>query len=161
MAESIKQEVIMTKIKHAELEDWQKELIHQAEEATNKAYAPYSNFCVGAALLTDSGRIIQGNNQENSAFPAGLCAERVAVFNARANYPNEQIKAIVVTARKKKSDTFISVTPCGGCRQVLSEVENTQDAPITLMMTSSADEVLISASIDNLLPFKFSDKYLK
>lgn len=161
MSESLKLEVILTKFQRHELENWQKELIQRAEEATLQAYAPYSNFCVGAAVLTHSGRIIKGNNQENSAFPSGLCAERVAIFSARAQYPEEKIKAIVVTAKKKDGESYLSVTPCGSCRQVLSEVETTQDSPIQLIMTGSDEDVFVSASIENLLPFKFSDKYLK
>lgn len=160
MTGSIKREVLITTVAREALETWQRELIEKAEEAAANAYAPYSNFHVGAALLTEKGRIVQGNNQENSAYPSGLCAERVAVFAARAQFPDEKIKAIVVTARKKESEHFIAVTPCGSCRQVLSEVEDQQQAPIVLMMTSTNDEVYVSESIENLLPFKFSNKYL-
>jgi len=161
MTRSLKHEVLINAIDPKELEAWQLELIQKAEEAAQNAYAPYSNFQVGAALLTDTGRIVQGNNQENSAYPSGLCAERVAVFAARAQYPEEKIKAIVVTAKKKEDENFISVTPCGSCRQVLSEVEDQQEEPIVLMMTSTDSEVYVSESIENLLPFKFSSKYLK
>ena len=161
MSKRIKQEISLEVTAFAQLEKWQQELIHKAEEAAINAYAPYSNFLVGAALLTNTGKIIQGNNQENSAFPSGLCAERVAVFSARAQHPEEKIKAIVVTAKQKTANEYTAVTPCGSCRQVLSEVESNQEQPIHLIMAGAEREIYISDSIENLLPFKFSSKYLK
>jgi len=161
MGKALKLEIEIGQFSLNELESWQQELIKKAEEAALKAYAPYSEFQVGAALLTHSGKVILGNNQENSAYPSGLCAERVAVFSAHAQYPNETYEAIAVTAKKLSDDHFISVTPCGSCRQVLSEMEDLQESPISLMMSGSDGEVYISNNIEDLLPFKFSKKYLK
>ena len=161
MVKALKQEILIHQYSLSELEDWQQELVKKAEEAALNAYAPYSEFQVGAALLTNSGKVIIGNNQENSAYPSGLCAERVAIFSAHAQFPTETYKAIAVTAKRLQEDQFISVTPCGSCRQVLSEMEDIQENSISLMMSGSDGNVYVSESIENLLPFKFSKKYLK
>jgi cytidine deaminase len=161
MAEALRQEVLITKHNVSSLPDWQQNLIKKAQEAALKAYAPYSEFQVGAALITEEGNIYTGNNQENSAYPSGLCAERVALFYAHAQAPNEKISCMVITSKKATSENFQTVTPCGSCRQVLSEIEDKQETPIALIMSGNTDEVFISDSIENLLPFRFSNKYLK
>ncbi len=161
MSETIKKEITIEVLSETELENYQSELVQKAKEAAEKAYAPYSEFQVGAALLLESGQIVIGNNQENSAYPSGLCAERVAIFAASANDPSARFKSIAITARKASSDQFISVTPCGSCRQVLSEYEVKQDEEIEIIMAGDDGKYYISKSVDNLLPFKFSDKYLK
>lgn len=130
-------------------------LVEKAIESTLGAYAPYSNFKVGAALLLDNGEVILGSNQENAAYPSGLCAERVAIFAAGANYPASKIKTIAVTAR---SDNFIigeALTPCGGCRQAIAEYEVKQGQPIRIVMAAENGKILVADSIDVLLPLKF------
>lgn len=161
MAEHIKKEVSLTILSAAELSKGQTELVKQAKEAAKKAYSPYSNFQVGAALRLKDGSIVRGNNQENSSYPTGLCAERVAIFAANAANPDAEYTSIAITAKKTDSREFISVTPCGSCRQVLSEYEVKQDKPIEVIMAGDDGKYYISDSIETLLPFSFSSKYLK
>ena len=104
-----------------ELSKEDQDLLQQATAACKKAYAPYSRFYVGAAILLENGKIVTGNNQENAAYPSGLCAERVAIFKASADYPAAQIKTIAVTASSEEFDIDHPVSPCGACRQVLKE----------------------------------------
>ncbi len=130
-------------------------LLDACIEATNSAYAPYSSFYVGAAVLLETGIIIKGNNQENAAFPSGLCAERVAIFYAGANYPGVRIIAIAVTARSVNYTQGEPVTPCGGCRQSLLEYELKQQADIPIYMISPSGAVVVSKSIKQLLPLYF------
>ncbi len=130
-------------------------LLDACIEATNSAYAPYSSFHVGAAVLLETGIIIQGNNQENAAFPSGLCAERVAIFYAGANYPGVRIIAIALTARSLNYTQGEPVTPCGGCRQSLLEYELNQQSDIPIYMISPSGAVVVSKSIKQLLPLYF------
>ena len=144
-----------------ELDIDSKSLIQAAKEATKKAYAPYSNFKVGAALLPDNGEIITGNNQENAAYPSGLCAERVAIFAAFSQYPDAVVKTIAITAH---SDDFIisaPVSPCGACRQVLAEYEYKAGKDIKLILTGEKGKVWVIESIKSLLPFTFDASNLK
>ena len=138
-----------------------KELIEQAKQAASRAYAPYSNFQVGAAVLLSNGLIVQGNNQENAAYPSGLCAERVACFSAMANNPEASIEMIAIVAKHGGTNHYKLATPCGSCRQSMSEYENKQDQPIRLYLLGEDDQVYESESVENLLPFKFSDQNLK
>lgn len=137
------------------------ELIKQAKLAASQAYAPYSNFQVGAAVKLKSGKIVLGNNQENAAYPSGLCAERVACFSAKAQFPEESIDMIAIVAKQASAEGYTLATPCGSCRQSMSEYENIQEQPIKLYLLNAEGEVYESDSIDNLLPFKFSEKNLK
>jgi cytidine deaminase len=131
------------------------ELILKARKVTDNAYAPYSNFHVGAAILLESGEIILGTNQENAAYPSGLCAERTAIFWTGANRPNEKIVAIAIAAHPKNQD-FVPVTPCGSCRQVLSEYEDKQTEPIKLIMQAEKGAFYVLDSVNILMPLKFS-----
>lgn len=145
----------------SELDVETKMLVNKAKEAAEKAYAPYSNFLVGAALLLEDGTIIVGNNQENAAYPSGLCAERTALFYFGSLNSGKKIKKIAVTARKRNDKNFIAVTPCGACRQVMSEFENIQIDNIEVLMQSDNDNWLLCHSVSDLLPFTFSSKSLK
>ena len=109
-------------------------LVKRAREITGKAYSPYSGFQVGAAVLLANGAVICGNNQENAAYPSGLCAERVAFFHANSNYPGKAIEAIAITAKSKAFIIQKPVTPCGSCRQVMAETENIQKRKIRVLM---------------------------
>ncbi|MDP3558520.1 MAG: cytidine deaminase [Bacteroidota bacterium] len=136
------------------------ELLLEAKKALINAYAPYSNFKVGAAVLFEDGKIITGNNQENAAYPSGLCAERVAIFYASSQYPDKKIIAIAVSVKSKNQIINSPVPPCGACRQALAEYEIKFDSPIRLIMAGEDGEVFISPSVSNLLPLLFSSKNL-
>lgn len=137
-----------------------KKLMNKAHEAREDAYAPYSHFKVGAALLLSSGEIVLGNNQENAAYPSGLCAERVAVFSAGANFPNQEILALAITARSENQPTTDAIAPCGGCRQSLAEYEQKQKSPIATYFMGESGKVIKVDSIADLLPLGFDGKYL-
>jgi len=126
--------------------------------AMHRAYAPYSSFRVGAAILLENGVIVLGNNQENAAYPSGLCAERVAFFAAGANYPGVRIMAASVTASSAQYTEGDPVTPCGGCRQCMLEYELKQDSDIPLYMISPSGEITMSPSIKQLLPLFFESR---
>lgn len=140
----------------AEIQD----LMNQAVEIRKKAYAPYSQFKVGAALLLDNGKIILGSNQENAAYPSGLCAERVAIFHAGSVYPEAKILKMAITAASDNNQTQAPIPPCGSCRQSIAEYEIKQDTPIEIYFMGEIGEVYKSASLKNLLPFMFDKKFL-
>jgi cytidine deaminase len=132
-------------------------LIREAQQATQWAYAPYSHFRVGAALLLEDGTLVKGSNQENAAYPSGLCAERTAIFWAGANHSGKVISAIAVSAsREQLPNQFLFASPCGSCRQSMLEYENRQGQPIRLIMQGEGNKIFISPSIANLLPAHFS-----
>jgi cytidine deaminase len=133
---------------------WQ-QLIQKASDATYHAYAPYSNFCVGAAILLKNGTIVTGTNQENAAYPSGMCAERVALFSAAALNTEFTILKIAVVARKKSGDKLVPATCCGSCRQVILEYESRQKDSIAITMMGNAEEWITATSAGALLPFAF------
>lgn len=143
-----------------ECSETEKKLIEAAKEATEKSYAPYSGFRVGAAVLLENGEIIAGNNQENAAYPSGLCAERTAVFFANAAHPDQKVMAIAIAAWHNGRFTEDVITPCGGCRQVLLETENRFNAPIKILMCGSSS-IYVIKSAKELLPLCFGDGMLK
>lgn len=130
-------------------------LMNQAIETRKNAYAPYSKFRVGAAILLDNGKIVLGSNQENAAYPSGLCAERVAIFQAGAIYPNAKIVKLAITAASDTNPTLSPIPPCGACRQSIAEYEFKQDIPIEIYFMGQSGEVYKSNSINNLLPLSF------
>lgn len=130
-------------------------LMEQAIETRKNAYAPYSRFRVGAAILLDNGKIVLGSNQENAAYPSGLCAERVAIFQAGAIYPNAKIVKLAITAASDTNPTISPIPPCGACRQSIAEYEFKQDIPIEIYFMGESGEVYKSNSINNLLPLSF------
>lgn len=132
-----------------------RELILRAAEVTPDAYAPYSGFRVGAAIRLQNGQTVIGNNQENAAYPSGLCAERVAAFGAGASYPGSRMESLAVVAARG-SDRFVPVTPCGACRQVLFEYEKKQKTPIRILLSGESGSILIFERIEDLLPVAFS-----
>lgn len=135
-------------------------VMNSAIEARDNAYAPYSKFQVGAAVLLHDGTIVKGSNQENAAFPSGLCAERTAIFSVGANYPKHQIKAICISASSMLKVTTEPIPPCGACRQSLLEYENKQNEVIPVYFTGKVGEIIQSPSIKNLLPFIFKENSL-
>lgn len=135
-------------------------LMEQAVEIRKKAYAPYSKFRVGAALLLDNGKVVLGSNQENAAYPSGLCAERVAIFQSGAIYPEAKIVKMAVSAASDTNKTTTPIPPCGACRQSISEYEFKQEYPIEIYFMGESGEVYLSKSISNLLPLTFDKNFL-
>jgi cytidine deaminase len=131
-------------------------LLAAANAALSRAYAPYSKFQVGASLLLKSGLIVEGNNQENIAYPSGLCAERVALFYAGATYPEDVILKICIVAEGDLMPEGALLSPCGSCRQVLLESEARQNNPIEVLLVQRSGEILVLDTVQNLLPFGFS-----
>lgn len=132
-----------------------KSVVNKAFEAMEKAYAPYSKFKVGAALLLEDGQIIQGNNQENIAYPSGLCAERVALFHAGAQFPGITVDLICIVAKGDLMPISQLLSPCGACRQVMLESENRQNKPIRIILVNQDNRTMCIDSVQNLLPFGF------
>ena len=139
----------------------EKELIQRSKDALKDAYAPYSGFLVGSSVLLSDGKIISANNQENVAFPSGLCAERVVLFNAGANYPNLEIDIIAVSAKSNLYEITDIISPCGACRQVMAEYQEKQNKKIKILLHLNNDDVLIFSSVDDLLPLLFTNPNLK
>lgn len=138
-----------------ELSKKDQKLTEKAIEATKTAYAPYSEFYVGAALLLANGKVVLGSNQENSAYPSGLCAERVALFQAGTNYPGIDVETLVITARTKGKKLKTVANPCGSCRQVMNESTMRQNKPFRIILIGENGKGFIFDSIVDLLPFSF------
>lgn len=138
-----------------DLSEERKELLVEADKAMNNAYAPYSKFRVGAALLLDDGEYVHGSNQENKAYPSGLCAERVALFSVGAQMPDRKVKKIAIVGEGALLKNDDILTPCGSCRQVMSEVVDKQEESFEILMKNHDGSVFIFDSIDKLLPFTF------
>mgnify|MGYP005983622555 CR=1 FL=1 len=134
-------------------------LVQEAKKIRETAYAKYSDFKVGASILLDNGKIIVGNNQENAAYPSGLCAERTAIFYAIANYPTATILKMAVVAGKDDSNSE-PVAPCGACRQVLLEYETRQKKPFEFLFTGTKGRVIKFPNSTQLLPFCFDGSLL-
>ena len=135
-------------------------LIQKAIESREMAYAPYSKFKVGAAILLDSGEVVTGNNQENASYPSGLCAERTAIYYAGANYPNAKILRMAISASSNNSITTKPIPPCGACRQAIAEYEIKQNAPIEIYFMGKTGDVMRSNSLSDLLPLVFDKSQL-
>jgi len=148
-------------IEYQEIEHWnllptdEIELVNEAFIIAKKAYAPYSNFHVGASLRMNDNSIIVGSNQENIAYPSGLCAERVALFHAGALYPEKKVTKLCVVAFGDLFDKEAWLTPCGGCRQVMAESESRQNEQIEIILVSQNHKVLKFNSILDILPLAF------
>lgn len=134
-------------------------LVKESKEATKSAYSPYSKFNVGAALLLDNELIVKGNNQENAAYPSGLCAERVATFYANASHPNNAVKAIAIAAANSEGFLPVPITPCGSCRQVLLETEERYEQEITVILYGT-EKIWVIPNTKALLPFSFDKEAL-
>ncbi|AUC77693.1 cytidine deaminase [Olleya sp. Bg11-27] len=135
-------------------------LMSQASEARQKAYAPYSKFSVGAALLLDNGEVITGSNQENASYPSGLCAERTAIYYAGAKFPKAKFVKMAIIAGSQLHPTLTPIPPCGACRQAIAEYEVKQDTPIELYFMGETGKVVRSNSLGNLLPLLFDKSAL-
>jgi cytidine deaminase len=146
---------------HDELSAQDRELIELAQQMTHNAYAPYSEFYVGAAMLLENGQIVKGSNQENAAYPSGICAERVCVFSASSQFPDVVMKTIAVAARNPRQKMDYPIAPCGSCRQVLLEFELKQKTPIKILLTGESGKVFIIEKASDLTPISFSADDLK
>ncbi len=144
----------------AELSEEDQQLVESAKQATKGSYAPYSKFLVGAAARLMDGSIVIGANQENAAYPSGLCAERTALFAAGAQHPDQPVVALAIAARKGKQYLARPISPCGACRQVISGVEERYGVPIRILLYGT-DGVLVSEGIKPLLPLCFVDEDMR
>lgn len=153
---------LVSKVKVYAFEDYtetHRQLIEAARKAVNTSYSPYSHYRVGAAVLLENGIIISGSNQENAAYPSGLCAERTALFYANSQYPDVPVKAIAIIACNNEDFTEDVCTPCGSCRQVLAEIETRYGQKIRILMCSKK-QVYEVDSVEALLPFSFNKNSL-
>jgi len=144
-----------------ELSEGDKKLCEKAKNSLATSHSPYSKFKVGAAILLADHQVVLGSNQENVAYPSGLCAERVALFTIGANYPNAEIKAMAITAYTDKFKIVNPVTSCGACLQVMIEVEKRQNSPIEVLFYCIDGQILKVKSIKSLLPFAFVEDRLE
>jgi cytidine deaminase len=140
-----------------ELNEEDRNLVETAREATRKSYAPYSKFHVGAAALLENGIVVTGNNQENVAYPSGLCAERTALFYANSQYPEVAVKALAIAARHADGTPHRGIiTPCGACRQVMLETEKRFGTPMRILLCGE-EEIYVIESVKHLLPLCFEE----
>lgn len=137
-----------------ELSQEDQQLITTAMEATRRSYAPYSHFSVGAAALLDNGIVVTGTNQENAAYPSGLCAERTTLFYANSQYPDQAVKTLAIAARTEKDFIDTPIPPCGACRQVILETENRYKRPIRILLYGK-ECIYEIRGICDLLPLSF------
>ncbi|WP_137402226.1 cytidine deaminase [Echinicola rosea] len=157
MGKKIEEKVVLHLLEKSELTEKEGELLEKAKGAVKNAYAPYSNFNVGAALLLENGQILVANNQENASFPVGVCAERTLLSYANANFPNITPLKIMIVAKRSQESNYATVTPCGLCRQTISEYELKFGCAIEILMLTPEGNVLKAENISQLLPFKFND----
>lgn len=144
-----------------ELSEQDLKLVNAAKQATSGSWSPYSKFKVGAALLLDDGTIVTGSNQENAAYPSGLCAERTALFSAGHMYPGKTVTALAIAARNDNGYTAQPITPCGACRQVLAETEQRGGRPIRYILYGTQGTMIIDGGTDAILPFCFGADSMK
>lgn len=136
------------------------ELLRQAHEATGNAYVPYSKFHVGAAVRLANGVVVKGSNIENAAYPSGLCAERVALFSAQAQFPGVAAEALAITACSEIKDVTEPVAPCGACRQVMVETEQRSGSPMRIICQGNTGKVFVFEGVETLMPFVFLTKFM-
>jgi cytidine deaminase len=142
-----------------ELSAEDQELVQAAIKATDNSYSPYSNFRVGAAIRLADGSIVLGANEENAAFPSGLCAERTAIFAAQAQRPDQAILCLAIAARSAEGLLSEPVTPCGSCRQVMTEIEDRYKRPMRVLLYGT-NGVYVMDSVKDLMPLSFVSENL-
>ena len=151
---------IINCLTYDELKESDKQLIDAAKESTKNSYVPYSQFAVGAAAQLANGTIIQGSNQENAAYPSGICAERTTLFYANSKYPDQAVETLAVAAYTKGDFLDIPISPCGACRQVILEVEKRYNQPVRILLYGT-NEIYEIKSIKDILPLSFDEDFLK
>lgn len=144
-----------------ELPEIERELLDRAKLTRGNAYAPYSGFHVGAAVILEGGEIISANNQENAAYPSGLCAERVVLFYAGSTHPNSVIKTMAIACKSNFYEVNEPISPCGACRQVIAETERRQSKKIRILMHGNSGKVIACDGVENLLPMMFKGEFLE
>jgi cytidine deaminase len=147
--------------KDSDLQDMDRSLLHRANSAAKTAYAPYSAFNVGTAILLKNGEVITGSNQENAAYPSGMCAERVALYYASSVYPEVPVMTIAITAYANDFELDGPLTPCGSCRQVMAETEMRFQNKIKLIMQAHGGKIYVADNVNQLLPLMFQADKLK
>jgi len=157
----LKLDTVIQVFEKEELVASEKELLHRALAACDLAHAPYSHFQVGVSLLLDNGQIVNGANQENAAYPMCICAEPVALSNAKVNYPTAVIQMMAIRVKSKKNHVGQPAAPCGACRQIISEYEQRQQAPITMLLQGETGVVYKMEGISSLLPLSFDASFLE
>ncbi len=145
----------------SDLPDDYRILINKSQDAQSKAYAPYSNFKVGASILLEDGTIFTGSNQENAAYPSGLCAERVAIFSCGAQFPHLKMQVMAITCDVNNLSMNDILAPCGACRQSICEYESRQNQSIKILLLCPGNKVIEFKSIEDILPFSFKSHTLK
>ncbi len=146
---------------YAELDDTDRALVDAARQATHRSYSPYSHFSVGAAVRLADGTIVTGSNQENAAYPSGLCAERTALFYAGSRYPDQPVEALAIAARDGQGlYTDEPVTPCGACRQVMLETQTRAGRPLRVLLYGTRRTCIIEG-VETLLPLAFGAEALE
>jgi cytidine deaminase len=146
---------------YEELSEQDRQLIESAKQATQQSYAPYSQFHVGAAVLLEDGTTITGTNQENAAYPSGLCAERTALFYASSTHPDKAVVALAIAAHTKGEFTNNPISPCGACRQVMLEIEQRHARPIRILLYGTEGVYVIEGGVRELLPLTFGASFFK
>lgn len=147
--------------KSDELETGDRSLVQAAMEATDGSHSPYSGFRVGAAVLLEDGTVITGSNQENAAYPSGLCAERTALFAAGHSHPGKAVTAMAIAARNADGFTAQPITPCGACRQVMAEFEQESGRAIRFILYGTDGTMVIDGGTSAILPFCFGAESMK
>ena len=156
--------VLQTKIKVGtidELSSKEREVVDAARKATANSYAVYSGFKVGAAVRLSDGTIVSGTNQENAAYPSGLCAERTTLFWANSQYPDKAVEIMAIAACTEQGELERPITPCGACRQVILETEKRFKAPISIILYGSKECYIIEDGIKALMPLSFDSDFLE
>ncbi len=160
----MKEMILQTNVKVCSYEEFSaedKQLIDAARVVNTKSYAPYSRFNVGAAVRLSDGTIITGNNQENAAYPSGICAERTTLFWANAQHPDKAVVAIAIAARTEQGELPVPIPPCGACRQVILETEKRFNTPIRIILFGTKESYLLEDGVKSLLPLSFDSDFLE
>ncbi len=154
--EEIKKESVVKKYNHInELTAEDQQLLLEAKAAVNNAYAPYSKFYVGCALILENGVVVKGSNQENIAYPSGLCAERVAIFYAGATYPDVPVRAMAITVKARDYQVNEPIMSCGACLQSMSEYELKFNKPMHIILQGELGDIYVAEGLRNFMPFMF------
>ncbi len=160
----MKEMILQTKVlvcPYGELSDTDREVVDAARAATANSYAIYSHFNVGAAVRLGSGIIVSGTNQENAAYPSGICAERTTLFWANSQYPNEPVETLAIAARTEQGELEVPIPPCGACRQVILETEKRFGRNIRIILYGARQCYIIEDGVKALLPLSFNADFLE
>lgn len=160
----MKEIILQTRVKVCgidELAAHDREVVEAARKATANSYAVYSGFNVGAAVRLSDGTIVSGTNQENAAYPSGLCAERTALFWANSQYPDKAVEVLAIAARTAQGELEMPIPPCGACRQVILETEKRFNTPIRIILYGTKECYVVEEGIKALLPLSFDAGFLE